>query len=227
MRDRRIVTVLVALVFAAGASALPVALTRPREVLVSTPGAAPLEAPATLPLARGRDVCVDAVALDPAIRTVRIAIVETHGQLRPPIGASVLDRSGRRLASGVVGGGDTGAAGDVDIPVRGRIGEGVGSVCLATDDPAEIELAGSNVLRTRSRSSTRVGGQTLEADLTLSLLGRPRTLAHRLGEVLRHAATFKPVGAWLIGVLGVLVALAVPLGLVAALRDALDSDGRP
>lgn len=225
MGDRRVIALVVAGVFAVAAFAVwQPALRTKREVIVSTPGAGPIGPAATLPLVRGKDVCVDRVSLDPAVTTARVGVVATNGQLRPALRIAVRDAAGRRVASGTGPRGE-GVAGVVNVALHGRVPSGLGSVCVSGPNARELELAGSSALRSKSRSTTRVAGQALDADLTLSLLGRREALGGRLGTVLDHAATFKPVPAWLIALLALAAVLGVPVGLVAALRGALDSRG--
>ena len=227
MRDRPQPKVILAIV---GSVALLVVLlgwlptlTAKRERILSTPGAPAIGVNRTVPLAKGAPVCVDEVVLGPDLRVVRFQLHQTNSQSRPPIDVILRDASGRELSRGSLPGGP-GDLGDIDVPVRGPARETLGKVCLTSAFPKAVDLSGTTDYRRRARSQTRVGDTAWVSGLTLTLLGKPSSALARVSDTISHAASFKPVPAWLVGLLALLALVGVPAGVAAALVKALRAD---
>jgi hypothetical protein len=201
------------------------ALTKVEPRILSTPGAPPIGVDRTVALAKGAPVCVDQVVLEPDLRAARFRLSQTNSQSRPPIGVILRDAHGHLLSRGALPGGP-GDLGDIDVPVRGPAHETFGEVCLTSAFPKAVDLSGTLDYRTRSRSTTRVGGSASVSSLTLTLLGPSSTPLSRAVQTVRHAATFKPITAWGVALLALLALLGVPAGVAATLRAALREDER-
>lgn len=195
-------------------------LTRTREVVVSTPGPAPVATPTPIALPTGKMTCVKDVTLTPAVRSLRIAIQGPGTAPAGPLNAVLID--GDTLD--VVGRGTVGSftpPTPLDIQVRQRISRPVvGYVCFVNRGRA-LHAIGSNEILVRTRSQTTVDNTTVVGSMTLTVLGAPKPLGSRLGAVLRSAAGFWPVAPGFAGVLALLLILGMPAGLGFALMRAL------
>lgn len=194
-------------------------MIRSREDLLATPGPPPNHAPTLVGLPTGGRVCVDNVALSPGLRSVRTRVEVPQGRVGGPIDVFLIAPGDRRVGQGRIPHGFT-VPGAIQAPVTLSLRRSViGSVCLVNHGPP-MAASGTDEQRTRTRSNTTLDGNQLVGDLTLELLGRHTSYVSRLGELFSRAATFKPVTAWEIWVLAILLFLAVPGGLALALARA-------
>ena len=201
-------------------------LVRDRDDLLATPGPPPVRKTTLIGLPTGKPVCVDNVALTPGVRFLRTRVLLPEGTVGGPIDAELVDAHGGRL------GGARFAAGfklpaTIQAPVTQSIRHSqIGRVCLYNHGPP-MAASGTDEQRVRTRSNTTVDGGQVVGDLTLEVLGRDRALGSRLGELFSRAATFKPVTAWEIWVLAIVVLLGVPGGLALALARAAAAAAEP
>jgi hypothetical protein len=79
--------------------------------------------------------------------------------------------------------------------------------------------------RTKTGAATRVRGRRQKANLQLAFYERrPATLAERWPQIAERMATFRPVGPWMVWLLGLLVVAGVPAAVAVAALQARDAD---
>lgn len=192
------------------------ALTR-TSALVYSPGV--VAGGPAVTLATGRTVCQGPLTPPSGTRFDRVVLFPAA----PGGAGSVAVRAvgGRGLGAGRF----AGAAEDVE-PSEGST-VAIGSVrstapievCLRATGPQPLTLLGTGAGASPT-SGARVDGRPITNDVALRLEGEDRSLLALAPAMAQRAARFRPAGAWLYGVLAVLVLVAVPVLLLRALREA-------
>lgn len=200
-------------------------LTRDRQIISSTPTSLPLAVVDDLRVGRDSVLCVAGVGLDSDAQALRF-IVHQLGKstVTPPLRIDIQAagyRSVSRLASGY--------AFDVavQVPIKAPAGELVGvKVCLRNEGQA-VALLGTAQRGERSSVTVSLDGRTIVPQPWLTFVERrPASVLARHGEILDRVAAFRPFPAvpLLLGVLGLLVLVGVPVAVVAALALAGRAD---
>ncbi len=100
-----------------------------------------------------------------------------------------------------------------------------GTLCVRNLGDQPVDLVGSHDGRAFNRPSVTVNGEPTPTELQLRLLEPGwRSLLSRAGDVMEHAATLRPFGAWWWWLLGLAVVTLAPLGVWLAMRSALAAD---
>lgn len=190
-------------------------LTEERVVIASTPGAPPLFEPGEVVLGGGRprEVCISSLTLDQYSEAVRF----TAFPARPPQAVTVTVtapglRDVRRTA--------VRGQGILEVPVRAPTRAVDGRVCLRSDSPHRLGLAASTERRSQTRAVSKHADRRARGDVVLQLVERrPATLIARTGNLIDHAATFRPaiVTPALLWALAILLAAGLPVLAFATL----------
>jgi len=201
-------------------------LTRRTEVVAETPDPAALFTLAEFPVPPRGSACMSDVTVDPDSRLaqVRLRPVNPRAALGPPV-ELVLSAPGYRGVVRVPGGYPGGIASLPLSPPPSR--PLIATACFLNVGHTTVLLDGTTETRTLSRSNTLLDGRPVPGDVALTLFdNRPRSLLSRLGEVFGHASNLTDhlVPVWLIWLLAPLVALAVPIGVLAAFYRAMRED---
>lgn len=201
-------------------------LTRKQQWPASVPDPAALFAVTEFPVAAHQQSCVSGVTIDASSRLAQIELrpINPRASLGPPV-ELVLQGEGYRGVVHVPGGYGGGGAALPITPAPTRTV--IGTACFVNRGSSTVLLDGTTETRTLSRSTTLLNGRPTPGDIALTLLdNRPRSLLHRLGEVFGHASnlTDRLIPVWLIWLLALLVALGVPIGVLAAFYRALRED---
>jgi hypothetical protein len=186
------------------------------------------------PLAPGATACQGPLGLADAFERVKFN-AGTFGKPGPPLLVSVVDEdSGAELSQARQRPGwvDDGTPRVIDV---GKIDAGPRvAVCVRNEGRTHAYLYGDfyhgkgvrgplGVTPTNSTSTANVDSATLEGDVALSLYASDHhTGLSWIPALFRHAAAFKPpfVGAWTFWLLALLLLVAAPVALWAALRSA-------
>ena len=196
-------------------------LTKPREVIVSTPSAY-TGAPAPIGLAEGSEACADEILFAADGEVARFGATAPAGAEAPRLEVVAAGRGYRSVAE-VTGGWS--AARQLDVALTPPRRDTFGTFCVQNLGPGTIELAGNENGRAFSRPTLRVDGEVSENDLPLRFLeAEPSSLLARAGAVMANAATLRPLGAWWWWVMGLAVLALAPIGVVLAMRSALVAD---
>lgn len=207
----------VALVLAvvAGAALLVPAVVRERVVYSSTPAPPPLFEQTVVQLERGEQACTSGVVVGTDAELVRVNVRAIGGDRPVPLELR-LEGDGYATRGTVSDYPAPGA--DVAVPIEPPERPTEATLCFDNVGPALLGIGATSEPRTRSRTTTELNGEPIDADPTIQLLRRERrSLAATLGTQIERAATFKPAGTWLFWVLAVLVVAGLPLGVAGAL----------
>jgi hypothetical protein len=201
-------------------------LTRPTEFAAETPDPAALFTLAEFPVPPGGSACMSNVTVDPNSRLaqVRLRPANPKAALGPPV-ELVLSAPGYRGVVHVPGGYPGGIASLPLSPPPSR--PLIATACFVNVGHTTVLLDGTTETRTLSRSTTVLDGKPVPGDIALTLFdNRTRSLLSELGEVFAHASNLTDhlIPAWLIWLLAPLVALAVPIGVLAAFYRAIRED---
>jgi hypothetical protein len=203
-------------------------LTEPREILASTPSDyTGLTVP--LPVPGHGTACVDAILFDTNAGIARFGATAPAGTKAPPLEVVASGIENRRYGgpyravARVPGGWE--ATRQLDVRLRPPRSDVLGTLCVRNLGDKPIDLVGTAEGRAFNRPSVTVNGVPTPTELQLHLLepGR-KSLLSRAGDVMEHAATLRPFGAWWWWLLGLAVVLLAPLGVVVAMRSALAAD---
>ena len=108
------------------------------------------------------------------------------------------------------------------LPPRSAV---LGTLCVRNLGDQPVDLVGSHDGRAFNRPSVTVNGEPTPTELQLRLLEPGwRSLLSRAGDVMEHASTLRPFGAWWWWLLGLAVVTLAPLGVWLAMRSALAAD---
>lgn len=195
-------------------------LFRTRQVVLATPGPAPIAKTTPIALTAGGTTCVDNVSLDERARALRMRFIAPVGAVGGPLVIVLTDAHGRRVGSVRVPRGFR-VPSMIQPAVHTTLRHStIGKVCIANNG-RRLTMQGSDEPRTRTRSNTFVNGTQVVGDLSLEVYGKPSSVASRIGDIFGEAATFKPVTTWEVWVLAVLLLLGVPGGLTFVLVRSL------
>jgi hypothetical protein len=173
------------------------------------------------------EACMDSIALDPQsdLATFFFRPAKQTPQGGPPL-QLVLSATGYRGVVDVPGGYHGGSATLPITPPPTRTL--LGTACFVNRGATTVLLDGTTEPRSVSRSYTEISGKPVVGDIALSFLSdRSQSLLDHAGEVFKHASnlTDRLVPVWLLWVLAVLVAIGVPVGMIAAFYVSLREDG--
>lgn len=198
-------------------------LTRERTDHTSTPTPPPFQAVAPVVLKPGSRACETLVALSTDTRAAQVLTAKLPGA-GPPLRVTA-SAPGYRSTGRVAGG--YGQLETLSATLAPPPRDAIGTVCLTNAGHRPVRLQGTTEGRIQNRSATRVDGKVIPAKLSLALTeGRDRSLADRPGEILRRIAAFKPpiLTTATLAVLGLLVLLGVPAGVVYAIARGMGED---
>lgn len=201
-------------------------LDTPREVVTSTPSAfTGIEVPITLP--EGADACADEILYDERSRVARFTATAAAPAPALIVTARGYEEGEYRsdyVAQVDVAGDWTGTR-RLDVPLEPPPEAVFGTFCIHNSGPGSIDLAGNVNGRAYSRPTLRINGEPAADDLNLRFLdGTSRSYASRADEVMEHASTLRPFGAWWWWVLAVGLIAGAPAGVALAMRSALVAD---
>ncbi len=203
-------------------------LTNKRPVVAEVPTPGAIFDPIEYPLPRGAEACMNVITVTPQSEVAQFVVRPdgAKGQLGPPIDL-VLSAPGYRSVLKVPGGYPGGGVALAITPPKHPV---VGTACFVNKGRIAAALLATDEPRTVSRSATTIGGKSVVGDIGLSFSqAREQSLLSRLGEVFAHASNLTDdlVPAWLIWLVAVLVAFAVPIAIVAAFYLALRESEAP
>ncbi|WP_028062450.1 hypothetical protein [Solirubrobacter soli] len=206
-------------------AALPVIgyLTKPREVIASTP-AAYTGAQMPVPLQSGWKACVDQILFADNGRVARFGAIAGDGGA-PPLEITVTGdgKSGYRTSAKVAGGWTATRA--IDVPLKPPPTDTMGTFCVRNAGSQTVALVGNENGRAAARPTLKVNDQVFAGELPLRILeSGQHSIVSRLGEVTTHASTLKPFGAWWLWVLAIALVTFVPVALWRAIGSALVAD---
>jgi hypothetical protein len=203
-------------------------LTEPREVVASTPSDYTGET-VPLPLPGRGSVCANEIVFDPSSRIARFGATVPASAKAPALEVVARGyedgpyRNGYRATARVPGGWR--GARQLDVALRPPPTAVYGTFCVRNLENRPVDLVGSEDGRAYSRPSVTVNGAATPTELQLRLLEPGhRSLLSRAGEVMEHAATLRPFGAWWWWLLAAAVVTLAPLGVLLAMRSALAAD---
>ena len=182
-----------------------------------------------LPLPGRGTACADEILFDTNAGIARFGATASAGTKAPPL--EVIARGYEdgpyggpyRAVARVPGGWEATRQLDVRLlPPRSAV---LGTLCVRNLGNQPVDLVGSHDGRAFNRPSVTVNGEPTPTELQLRLLEPGwRSLLSRPGEVMEHAATLRPFGAWWWWLLGLAVVTLAPLGVWLAMRSALAAD---
>lgn len=218
MRRTGLLAFLGALVLGAAVWVVPWML-EDRAGFAAVPSPRALEAIADVPVQPGQRACARDVGLDE-----EAAYIALEARAQPtPRPALLIDVVGEGYRSRTVlpatAPVDTGIVGKLTPPRRDRLVQ----VCVVNRGRAPLVLAAS-ADRTRSRSDAVVAGRPVAASPWIAFTeAGPRSMLRRSADVLSRMATFRPgiVGPVVLGLLALLLAVGVPLGIAWAWNSSL------
>lgn len=174
-------------------------------------------------LAAGAEVCERPVEMPPDGAFDRVVLtLETYSRPGPELRVRVKDdRTGAPLASGRLAGG----YGDGEHTVHVRTVDTTKplSVCVANAGAGRVGVVGGRGDPVRPPHAL-LGGRRLLDDLDIAFEREPRSLLSQAPAIAERAALFRPgwVGPWTYVVLVLILAVAVPALLAAALAGLRD-----
>lgn len=197
-------------------------LTRMRPALAGVPATAALVSVAEFTVPPGRRACMSTVAIDAKTSLVELDLKPgPHARHGGPPVKVLLSAPGYHASTTVPGGYPGGAAAMPITPPKHSV---IGTVCFANIGRSAVVLEGSNEPRTVSRSSMVVAGQPVVGDVALTFGEREESsLLSQASEVFGHISNLTEglLPVWLIWIIAVLAAFAIPLGTLAAFYVAL------
>jgi hypothetical protein len=202
-----LVVLVLAVPFATEERALPAAIPQP----------APLSPPELVAIPPGGEACLRGVTVDPRSELAEVRVA-TYGQPAIPFRLRLRGEGGWRTAARAPRGYADNAT--LRLPVDPPPAPVRATACVRNEGESPLALYGA-ADRTRTAVVTTVDGAPQPATAQLAFYERaPATLAERAPEIAERVATFRPVGPWLVWVLGGLVLVGVPVLLVVALARA-------
>lgn len=193
---------------------------RSRPVITGTPVPPPYQRITAVHVGPGDRLCNASVALDPATRQA-VFLVAPGRRKGPALHISVV-APGYRATARAPGGYTGPAAIPFALPAPDR--SDFATVCLRTEGSAIVALQGTLEDRLPSRTRTTLNGHPIGPRVALVLNeGRARSLISRPGRLADHISAFAPgfVNHATLALLGLLVILGIPAGVVLAVREAL------
>lgn len=198
-------------------------LTKSREDRTSTPTPPPFATITPIVLEPGEQACENLVALSPDTRQVTVLSARFEG--KGPRLQVVASAPGYRGIGEIAAGYDGLQSLPAAIPAPPR--NAIGRVCVRNTGDSPAQLQGTTEGRIQNRSATSVDGKEIEAKLSLLLSeGVNRSIADRPGDILEHLSAFKPpiIGSVSLVILGLLVLLLVPAGMLYAIWRGISGD---
>ncbi len=201
------------------------ALTRKQQFTAGVPTPPALFALAELPVPAHGQACMQTVTITPDsdVAVFRLRPAKPGPAGGPPV--ELLLRGAGYAAVVHVPGGYPG--GSVSLPFAPPRESLIGTACFVNRGRTAVLLDGTTEPRTVARSATTVDGRSVVGDVALTFLSsRPKTVLDRLGEVFQHASNLTEglIPVWLVWLIAVTTAIAIPLAAIAALWQALLAD---
>jgi hypothetical protein len=200
-------------------------LTQEEQRVAETPAPGAIFALTTFPLAPRGEACMSGVTITPQSQLaqflVRPATPTPSGG--PPLELR-LEAPGYHSALPIGGGYPGGTA---TVPITPPHREEIGTVCFVNRGATVALLTGSAEARTISRSPLTIDGRRVTGDIGLAFReSTPQSLLGDLGEAFAHASSLTDhlLPAWLIWVIAIVVAFALPSAIVVAFLRALRED---
>lgn len=186
-------------------------LTRDDHAVNATPSPPPLQQISVIQVPGGGRACLANVVLDAGSQVAHFQ-VGTFGKPGPPLAVTA---AGRHYAVPAGFPDNTPLA----VALRPPAGNVATTFCIRDGGRRRIALYASAELRTRSRVAVTVNGHPVGADATLTLDRRQaRSVLDQLSSVVVRTTRWRPgVAPWFVWLLGVLVLLGVPGGVLWAL----------
>jgi hypothetical protein len=199
-------------------------LTNAREAVSGIPAASPVSVFSEFAVPPREQACMSSITVESSSHLARFGLrpAQASPQGGPPV-ELVLSAPGYRGVVNVPGGYP---GGSVTLPLQAPTHSVIGSACFVNRGSSTVLLDGTTEPRTLSRPATSIDGKPVLGDISLAFVENPQPLLDRLGEVFGHASdlTDRLIPVWLIWILAVLVALGVPIGVLAAFYLALRED---
>lgn len=203
-------------------------LTKGRPATWATPTSTPLAedqlVPITIPA--GQQVCATGMPWGPQARYVQIQVLPGVHKTAPAVGIEATGPGGYR-ATGEIAAGlkqNDKAIGRINAAPK----EITGEVCFTNRGSAPLDIFG--VPRTgrfvAPTVEVKVDGKPLiDRQPSITLLSNPdQALIARMGDVLWHAAAWRPIGTWALWILLALLLVGTPVGVAFALAKAAGAD---
>lgn len=200
-------------------------LTRSQVFPSAVPAPYPIGAPSPFSVAPGAQACMYSVAVEPDSRVASFQVAPGKpGVTTGPSVELILEAHDYRTTSLLPGGYRTGF---VSLPVTPPRKSRLVTACFVDRGREALVLMGSTEARTISRSGTTIAGAPVVGDVALTFLqAHPSSLLDSLGLIFTHASnlTDRLIPVWLIWILAPLIAVGVPVGILAAFHFALVED---
>jgi len=213
-----VTAVLLAVLLLVAAALLVPWLTRPRDVISSTPVRTEFYAEKTVALRTGQRACLDEVTLDPSARIARVTIARAASSET----RLSLETAGAGYRATTVARIPPRQLGPLDIPLSPPRRDVIGALCVRNTGRQAVRLAGTAQPWALARSTMTIDGESRTQAFSLTLLeaGR-RSLLERVPQLVDRAAALSAVGPWLFWLLIPLLVAGMPACVIVALRLAL------
>jgi hypothetical protein len=201
-------------------------LLKSRPAIWATPTSEPYDVAQLTPIAvpGHQRICLDGMPWAPQARFVQIRVLPGLRARTPAIGIAA--RGPGYRADAVIPGGLSQNA-RATAPIRPASREIDGTLCVTNRGARPLSFYGVPTAdRLGAPVTVTVGRKPLvDRQLSVTLLqSHNRAILGRLGTVLSHVATFRPVGTWLVWILLALVLLGAPVAVASALAGASAAD---
>jgi hypothetical protein len=201
-------------------------LTEGRPAVWATPTSVPYQPellkPVTLP--PGGRSCVDGIPWAPEARYVSVSVLPGVRRRTQEIGVEA--RASGYRANGVIPAGlGQNQRGYARIAAAPR--EVTGAVCVVNRGTRPLSLFGvPKGGREEAPVSVTVDGRPVnDRQLSITLLSSPsQSIIGRLGTVIAHVASFRPVSPWMVWIVVVLLIVGTPVAIGVALARAAADD---
>jgi hypothetical protein len=165
--------------------------------------------------------CMSSITITPDSRLARFQVEAAGSSSASPSIALLLSAPGYRTVAHLNG------ESEGPLPITPPEHPVIGTVCFLNTGTNAVELVGSREPRATARAVLSINGRPTAGDIALTFLdNRQRSRLSRLGEVFEHASNLTDhlIPAWLIWILAIFGALAIPIGILAAFYRALAED---
>jgi hypothetical protein len=202
-------------------------LDKARPAIWATPTSEPYDVSQLTPIAvpgHGR-ICVDGMPWAPQARFVQLRVLPGPRARTAAIGVAATGPGGYRADAQILGGLAQNAR--ATVPIRPARKEITGTLCVTNEGARPLSFYG---VPTADRLGAPVkvtldGKPVPDRQLSVTLLqSRDKSILGRLGTVLSHVATFRPIGPWLVWILLALLLVGAPVGVALALARASAED---
>jgi hypothetical protein len=204
-------------------------LTEGRPAIWATPTSSPFSAGQLVPVAvpAGERVCITGMPWGPQARYVELQMLPGVRARTPPVAVEATGPGGYRATGTIAAGLRQNEKGVARIAAAPD--EVTGTLCATNRGRRALSLYGvpkQGRFVVPGVRMTVAGEPVLDRQLSVTLLSSPdQSLIGRMGDVLWHAAAWRPIGTWALWILMALLLVGTPVAVAVALaRAAADDD---